>query len=127
MNVDVVDLDRSKCSILSLVLKGEWFDMIKRGEKREEYREATDYWLKRLWRWDLSPGTPVVEFRRGYAANAPRMALWCMGLNTESGMKAFAYSDAARYPEWGEPKSPHFIIRLGGQVSLRASASLREI
>ena len=125
--MDVMDLDRCKCSVLSLVMKGEWYDMIKCGKKREEYRDATDYWLKRLSRWDLSPGIPVVEFRRGYAANAPRMAFWCMGLNIESGMKAYAYIDYSTRPEWGEPKSPHFIVRLGGEVRLRGSASLRAI
>ena len=43
----MIELKRSSCAILPLVLKGKWFDMIERGEKREEYRMATDYWLKR--------------------------------------------------------------------------------
>ena len=34
--------------ILDLVLKKEWFDMIKNGNKREEYREIKPYWTKRL-------------------------------------------------------------------------------
>lgn len=29
---------------LTLSLKKEWFDMIKSGEKKEEYREICDYW-----------------------------------------------------------------------------------
>lgn len=33
---------------LTLPLKKKWFDMIKSGEKKEEYREITDYWRKRL-------------------------------------------------------------------------------
>lgn len=30
-------LKRSQCSILPLVLRGKWYDMIAAGEKREEY------------------------------------------------------------------------------------------
>ena len=37
----MIELKRSSCAILPLVLKGKWFDMIERGEKREEYRMAT--------------------------------------------------------------------------------------
>ena len=34
--------------ILHLNLKKEYFDAIKSGEKKEEYRQWTDYWCKRL-------------------------------------------------------------------------------
>lgn len=120
----MIELKRSACAILSLVLKGKWFDMIASGEKREEYRMATDYWLKRLANWDLHPaGTPVVEFRLGYANNAPRMVFWVFGLNTASGMKTYALvdsdTDKPRHPDWGEPDEPHFFIRLGGRVKLQ--------
>lgn len=33
---------------LILPLKKKWFDMIKSGEKKEEYREINHYWIKRL-------------------------------------------------------------------------------
>lgn len=33
---------------LTLPLKKQWFDMIKSGEKKEEYRSISDYWRKRL-------------------------------------------------------------------------------
>lgn len=33
---------------LHLVLKSKWYDMIKRGEKKEEYREIKQYWANRL-------------------------------------------------------------------------------
>lgn len=33
---------------LILHLKREWFDLIKSGEKKEEYREQSTYWIKRL-------------------------------------------------------------------------------
>lgn len=34
--------------ILTLNLKREWFEQIKSGEKKEEYREQSTYWIKRL-------------------------------------------------------------------------------
>lgn len=33
---------------LTLSLKKKWYDMIASGEKKEEYREVTEYWNKRL-------------------------------------------------------------------------------
>lgn len=33
---------------LHLNLTRKWFDMILSGEKKHEYREITDYWIKRL-------------------------------------------------------------------------------
>lgn len=33
---------------LTLHLKKEWFDKIKSGEKKEEYRALSTYWIKRL-------------------------------------------------------------------------------
>ena len=34
--------------MLVLPIKKEWFDMIKSGKKKEEYREIKPYWTKRL-------------------------------------------------------------------------------
>lgn len=34
---------------LTLSLKKKWFDLIKAGIKKEEYREISDYWKKRLF------------------------------------------------------------------------------
>lgn len=35
--------------ILNLVITKKWFDMIKSGEKTEEYREIKPYWVARLF------------------------------------------------------------------------------
>lgn len=99
--------------------------MIVSGEKREEYRLVTDYWRKRLHNWNLNftaNSSPVVEFRRGYAKAAPRMAFWCRGIETVSGLMPYAYAESSAdrciHPEWGEPDAPHFYIALGGRVIL---------
>lgn len=34
--------------ILHLSLKKQWYDLINSGEKKEEYREMTPYWIKRI-------------------------------------------------------------------------------
>jgi hypothetical protein len=38
---------------LTLSLKREWFDMITSGEKKEEYRETSAYWISRLLKYSL--------------------------------------------------------------------------
>lgn len=103
-------LPRSKCAILPLVLKGEWYDMIARGWKREEYRDSTPYWAIRLSNWDNTDATAhVVEFRLGYAKDAPRMTFNC----------PIYYQPAERrHPEWGEPDTPHYVLSLGSRVFL---------
>lgn len=118
-------IGRDRCAILSLVLKGEWYDMIEHGVKREEYRDATKYWRTRFNNWDAkftAHNTPVVEFRRGYQPNAPRMAFWTLGIEAACGMMPYAYvddqTDKPRHPEWGEPTTPHLFIALGGRVKL---------
>lgn len=36
-------------SVLNLTLKKQWFDLIKSGQKVEEYREIKTYWVRRLF------------------------------------------------------------------------------
>lgn len=52
--------------MLTLILKKEWFDKIKNGEKTIEYRELNKYWCKRLQKkYDK------IIFKNGYNKNAP--------------------------------------------------------
>ena len=55
--------------ILHLVLKKKWFDMIESGFKKEEYRDAKDYWHARL----PNKNFDAVEFRLAYSKQAKRM------------------------------------------------------
>lgn len=60
--------------ILTLSLKKQWFDKIKSGEKKEEYRELKEYWKKRLFesndissdKWHLSKSFDRLVFSLGY-------------------------------------------------------------
>lgn len=54
---------------LRFVLKGVWFDKIKSGEKRIEYREVKPYWDKRirnLYHFNNTPDFNKCIFTRGY-------------------------------------------------------------
>ena len=99
---------------LHLTLNKKWFDMIFRGEKREEYREIKMYWATRL-----TGGFPStygidrihpdfkdfdqVEFRNGYSKNARVMTVECRGI-----------SIGRTKPEWcDEGEVERYVIKLG--------------
>ena len=111
---ELLKLPRSRCSILPLVLKGKWFDMIASGEKREEYRDW-NIWNKRISKWlhrfNQSPGIDhlVVAFQRGYRKPSMWYSVTCVSSERVS---------HTRHPEWGEPNNAYFIIQLGGRVNL---------
>ena len=99
----------SRPRVLSLVLKGEWYDLIEAGTKRQEYRDCSDYWTKRLENWWRDDEVCYVEFRRGYGHDAPRMAF-----------VVYTRPEQAYYPlhdDWGEPTGLHFVIKLDHAVS----------
>lgn len=51
-----------KVKDLDLVLTGYWYDKIECGRKGYEFREATDYWVKRILKYNYTH----VVLRRGY-------------------------------------------------------------
>lgn len=56
---------------LRFVLKGVWFDKIKSGKKRIEYREVKPYWDKRirnLYHFNNTPDFNKCIFTRGYTS-----------------------------------------------------------
>lgn len=94
-------------NVLHLTLKKKWFDMIRSGEKTEEYREIKPYWIKRLaidylFCYVFKDYTHI-QFRHGYASDAPIMLRRCLGIEVSEGK-----------PEWGaEPGKKYFVIKLG--------------
>lgn len=118
----------TKMKILDLPLKAKWYEMIERGEKREEYREIKPYWVKRLCyctrvcsngHWSekyykcvltcKSVGAYMVHythvrFRYGYTSRT-------MTFPVES------ISVGLGNPEWGAPTDKEvFIIKLGNKL-----------
>lgn len=111
--------------ILDLHLEFKWYDLIRSGVKKEEYREIKPYWIKKLcddWSTDERCSTCVgdhcnecrqsyngqyaiknfdfVVFHRGYTKES--MIYLCRGIEIGMGKK-----------EWGCPDKEMFKIRLG--------------
>jgi hypothetical protein len=98
--------------ILHLTLKKKWFDMIASGEKKEEYREVKEYWVRRLISnhfqcayakipTNYATDYNVVLFRNGHNSNSPTVKVELLGISIGDGK-----------PEWGGGKK-HFILKLG--------------
>ncbi len=105
-------LKRSECSILHLVLKKKWYDMIASGEKREEYREVKDYYRTRISNFiRRRNGKNVKKLIVGFSCGRRKADLYMtvIGLNI--------YPNCL-HPEWGEPKCDHWVICLGRRVML---------
>lgn len=104
-------LKRSECAILPLVLEGKWYDMIASGEKKEEYRDAKLFWRKRITNVICKAhnecGHIVVAFSRGYK----KQDMFYVA------DKIF-FADGSNHSEWGEPDTPHYVIKLGERVEL---------
>ena len=69
--------------MLILPIKKKWFDMIKSGEKKEEYREIKPYYDSRFYHIKVKPivdkkeysmyveSLKYIIFRNGYSKNSP--------------------------------------------------------
>jgi hypothetical protein len=105
---------------LHLTLKKKWFDMIKSGVKKEEYREVKAYWMKRIAGLD-GCGTgynftilrdagfnferhifDTIIFHNGYGKNAPKFEIECKSVVVDQGKK-----------KWGAPDYRVFVLKLG--------------
>lgn len=79
--------------MLILPIKKKWFDMIKSGEKKEEYREIKSYWTERIAKEtdELEVTDPYyynneyydICLKNGYSKNAPKLICKCeLGIDT---------------------------------------------
>lgn len=108
---------------LTLTLKKKWFDMILSGEKKEEYREVKDYWMKRIANIkgcgtsynytiirdhgfnSIQYPFDTIVFKNGYAKNAPSIEIESKGVIVDVGKK-----------EWGAPDYRVFVLYLGNII-----------
>jgi len=94
--------------MLILPIKKKWFDMIKSGEKKEEYREIKPYYTSRFDNmtgndikidYELDAVTFCVIFRNGYSRFSPELKCRCK-LRTDFGKE-----------KWGaEPNKKYYIL-----------------
>ena len=83
---------------LFLTIKKEFFDMIKAGEKKEEYRSIKQYYYDRF---KSSPQTVI--FQNGYSPNSPRIEVEIKNI----------YEGKAK-PKWAAGYSGEcYVIKLG--------------
>lgn len=110
---------------LNLTIKRKWFDLIRIGNKREEYRTFRDRQAMRFFeavakRGHL-PDDSIAIFRNGYNIGSAAVAVEITGLGLRIG-------DKARHPEWGEPtnKELHMVIQLGKVLMIAPYHEVRE-
>lgn len=111
-------VSRKGCVILPLVLKRRWYDMIASGEKKEEYREHKEFWIKRIEKWQdsriseliphLEQKIDVLAFSRGY--RKADLFFVCDRILIKGGPPL--------HPEWGEPNIRHFALGLGERIEV---------
>lgn len=97
-------LENMKTLHLNLIKK--WFDMIHSGEKKEEYRELSDYWKKRMQKVKLN-GVKTITFSNGYAKDRRQMIVELKYISIRDGLK-----------EWGAIEGKvYFVLHLGNVLS----------
>lgn len=95
-------------NVLVLSVRKKWFDLIKSGEKKEEYRELSMYWRKRLGqKAGYYKGHKFIEFRNGYGRNVPNFKVELLGIEIST-----------PNPKWvddeiGDKCQNCFVLRLG--------------
>lgn len=102
--------------ILHLTLKKKWFDMIKAGIKKEEYREIKPYWIDRLTTRDEFIGLEgrhfnhfdIVQFKNGYGKDAPTIQVECKNIHIN-----FPCQFNTEWYDEGDEHTEFFIIELG--------------
>jgi hypothetical protein len=91
---------------LHLNLKRKWFDMIKSGVKKEEYRELSDYWKVRM-RKVRAENVQTITFSNGYAKDRDQFVIELKYIAIRGGLK-----------EWGAEKGKvYFCLHLGNIIN----------
>lgn len=93
--------------MLTLPIKKKWFDMIKSGEKKEEYRELKSYYHRRFTYFDKDlsevfiKGAMQIIFRNGYRKDSSKI-------------KCLVNIDIGRgNPEWGaESNRMYYVLKI---------------
>lgn len=89
--------------MLTLPIKKKWFDMIKSGEKKEEYREIKPYYDSRFLKSlnDERPHTNIMLFRNGYSKQRPTIRCEVI------------ISKGTGKEEWGaEPNKLYYVLKI---------------
>ena len=89
-------LSMSEPRILHLNLVRKFFDQIAMGEKREEYRDRSDYWKTRLEGREYD----IVRFRNGYGPDVPEMDVEWKGIDKRKDWYAILLGEIRSLKRW---------------------------
>ena len=111
---------------LNLPIERKWFDMIVRGEKKEEYRDCEHRQVQRFYLWASncnwwSEYDPVVMFRNGYTMQSRALVARITGGDLRGRYDV-------KHPEWGEPRCRrlHLVVQLGEILYKGTYAQVKE-
>ena len=106
---------------LTLPLKKKWFDMIKSGVKKEEYREIKPYWKKRLR--NIALKTDLSTVYEGFQ-RYDRLVFTLGYPKADDMERRLTFKNpkiriGTGRPEWGaEPGKNYFVISWGERCSI---------
>lgn len=108
---------KNEMKVLILPLKKKWYDMIASGEKKEEYRERTPYWHKRLCNLVWEDVNRCYQFKHfdavTFTLGYPRKA----DMDRRMTFRIERIAVGGGKPEWGaEPYKSYFVIKLGERI-----------
>ena len=74
-------------TILKIVIKSEWFDLIAAKKKKIEYRQQSPFWTSRLYDKNGKKRIyDLIEFINGYNTDARRLITQYKGFNKKGGL-----------------------------------------
>ncbi|MGL4956781.1 MAG: hypothetical protein ACRC9X_06350 [Bacteroidales bacterium] len=79
--------------ILRLVIKRQWLDLIRSGEKKEEYREVKPYYVRRI----AGKKYDAVELINGYGRECDRVLIECDGITVGMGVEKWGAVQGTQY------------------------------
>lgn len=111
-------------AVLNLTIKGKWFDMILRGEKREEYRDCENRQVQRAYLAACNNRTlesKLMILRNGYTMTSRALVVEIKRWDLRG-----RYS--VRHREWGEPtrRRLHIVIGLGNVIRVGKYSDIRK-
>ena len=106
--------EKQEVKVLHLPIKKKWFDMILSGEKKEEYRNINEYYVKKFIKETPSGSNQIIwkdfdvlELRNGYGLHVPTLQVRIEGIDVDFGDS-----------NWGaEELTEYFVIYLGEILS----------
>ena len=114
---------------LTLPLNRKWFDMIKSGVKKEEYREFNEYWNKRLL-WTAKHPIERREKYNGFLTFDTLVFTLGYPKADDTERRLVFKNPSIRIgrgkPEWGaEPGKQYFVITWEAQDEVRRAGTSR--